>query len=97
MPLGVCLNVNIPKIKYELIKGIKICRQARANWVEEIDERHDPGGHPYYWLTGKFENYDKGKKDTDVWALENNYVSVVPTQFDLTAHTAIEKIAEWKM
>jgi len=97
LPLGVCLNVNIPKIKYDLIKGIKICRQARANWVEEIEERHDPGGHPYYWLTGKFENYDKGKKDTDVWALENNYVSVVPTQFDLTAHTAIDKIAEWKM
>jgi 5'-nucleotidase len=97
LPLGVCLNVNIPKIKYELIKGIKICRQARANWVEEIDERLDPGGHPYYWLTGKFENYDKGKKDTDVWALENNYVSVVPTQFDLTAHTAIKKITEWKM
>ncbi len=97
LPLGVCLNVNIPKIKYELIKGIRVCRQARANWVEEIDERLDPGGHPYYWLTGKFENYDKGKKDTDVWALENNYVSVVPTQFDLTAHKAIAGIAEWKM
>lgn len=97
LPLGVCLNVNIPKLKYELIKGIKVCRQARANWVEEIDERHDPSGHPYYWLTGKLENYDKGKKDTDVWALENNYVSVVPTQFDMTAHKTIDEIAEWKM
>jgi len=97
LPLGVCLNVNIPKLKYELIKGIKICRQARANWVEEIDERTDPSGHPYYWLTGKLENYDEGKKDTDIWALKNNYVSVVPTQFDLTAHDAIEGITKWKM
>jgi 5'-nucleotidase len=97
LPSGVCLNVNIPKLDYELIKGIKVCRQARANWVEEIDERKDPSGHAYYWLTGKFENYDAGKTDTDVWALENGYVSVVPTQFDLTAHKAIEQIANWEM
>lgn len=97
LPLGVCLNVNIPKLKYELIKGIKVCRQARANWVEEFDERVDPSGHPYFWLTGKFDNYDAGKTDTDVWALENNYVSVVPTQFDMTAHKSIKAIADWKM
>ena len=97
LPLGVCLNVNIPKLKFELIKGIKVCRQAKANWVEEFDERQDPSGHPYYWLTGKFDNYDAGKKDTDVWALENNYVSIVPTQFDMTAHKAIKEIADWKM
>jgi 5'-nucleotidase len=97
LPLGVCLNVNIPKLDYELIKGIKVCRQAKANWVEEIEERKDPSGHPYYWLTGKFENYDEGKTDTDVWALQNNYVSVVPTQFDLTAHNTIKQIADWKM
>lgn len=97
LPLGVCLNVNIPKLKYELLKGIKVCRQARANWVEEFDERVDPSGHPYFWLTGKFDNYDAGKKDTDVWALENNYVSVVPTQFDMTAHKSIKAITDWKM
>ena len=97
LPKGVCLNVNIPKLKSELIKGIKVCRQAKANWVEQFDERHDPGGHPYYWLTGKFENFDKGQNDTDVWALENNYVSVVPTQFDMTAHKAIKEIEKWKL
>ena len=95
LPLGVCLNVNIPKLKYELIKGIKVCRQAKANWVEEFDERVDPSGQPYFWLTGKFDNYDKGKKDTDVWALENNYVSIVPTQFDMTAHQSIKEIGSW--
>jgi 5'-nucleotidase len=96
LPKGVCLNVNIPKLKYDQIKGIKICRQARANWIEELDERHDPAGKQYFWLTGKFDNYDAGKKDTDVWALDNGYVSVVPTQFDLTAHPAIKVLAKWK-
>jgi 5'-nucleotidase len=97
LPKDVCLNVNIPKGKYDELKGIKVCRQARANWIEELDERHDPSGRPYYWLTGKFENYDAGKKDTDVWAIENNYVSVVPVQFDMTAHTAIKEIQKYKL
>lgn len=97
MPKGVCLNVNIPKVKFDLIKGIKICRQARANWIEELDERKDPSGKTYFWLTGRFDNYDKGKKDTDVWALENQYVSIVPTQFDMTAHHSIKEIEKWKL
>jgi len=89
LPEGVCLNVNIPKTKKnEKIKGIKICRQAKANWEEEFDERKDPNGRTYYWLTGKFVNYDKGE-DTDERALENHFVSVVPVQYDVTAHHAI--------
>jgi 5'-nucleotidase len=96
LPKDVCLNVNIPMSKKDEIKGVKICRQARANWVEELDERHDPSGKPYFWLTGKFENYDKGHKDTDVWALDNNYVSVVPVQFDMTAHHAIKELGKLK-
>ncbi len=78
-----CLNVNIPKGELASIKGIKICRQAYAKYDEEFDERKDPNGRRYYWLTGVFVNFDKGK-DTDVWALKHNYVSVVPVQFDLT-------------
>ena len=89
MPKETCLNVNIPKLHYSQIKGLKVCRQARANWVEEFDERKDPSGNPYFWLTGKFIDYDKGKTDTDVWAVENGYVSVVPVQFDLTAYSAM--------
>lgn len=77
------LNVNIPAAKKELIKGIKICKQAYAKYEEDFDERKDPQGKKYYWLTGKFINFDKSS-DTDVWALKNNYVSVVPVQFDLT-------------
>ena len=89
---GVCLNVNIPKrIKGEEIKGLKVCRQADANWQEEFEERTDPKGRTYYWLTGKFVNYDKGT-DTDEWALANHYVSVVPVQFDVTAHSSLASV-----
>ena len=82
------LNVNIPDLPVDRLNGIKICRQAVAKWEEEYTERNDPAGRPYYWLTGKFVNYDKGE-DTDEWALSNGYVSVVPVQYDLTAHHAI--------
>ena len=88
MPEGVALNVNIPAKTAEEIKGIKICRQARAKWQEDFEERIDPNGRPYFWLAGKFINMDKGT-DTDVYALEHNYISVVPAVFDLTAHHVI--------
>jgi 5'-nucleotidase len=92
-----CLNVNIPKGEEKLIKGIKICRQAYAKYEEEFDERKDPHGRRYYWLTGEFINFDKGK-DTDVWALKNNFVSVVPVQFDLTNHLLKTKLEKnWKL
>lgn len=88
-----CLNVNIPAVDEPLLKGLKVCRQAYAKYEEEFDERLDPSGKKYYWLTGAFINFDKGK-DTDVWALKNNYVSVVPVQFDLTNHELKEKLAQ---
>lgn len=90
------LNVNIPAVEESLIKGIKICRQAYAKYEEAFVERKDPHGKKYYWLTGEFVNFDKGK-DTDVWALANNYVSVVPIQFDLTNYEVKKKIENWKL
>jgi 5'-nucleotidase len=77
------LNVNIPIASVDEIKGIKICRQAYAKYEEDFIEREDPHGRKYYWLTGEFVNFDECN-DTDVWALANKYVSVVPVQFDLT-------------
>ena len=94
IPNGVVLNVNIPAVKKSEIKGIKICRQARAYWVEEFDKRTNPMGLDYYWLTGKFVNEDKGE-DTDEWALSQGYISIVPTKFDLTAHHAIQRLNSW--
>lgn len=88
LPENTLLNVNIPSLPPSKIKGIKICRQANAKWKEEFDHRKDPNGRDYYWLTGKFINFDTGN-DTDEYALSKGYVSVVPVQFDFTAHHAI--------
>lgn len=96
LPEDVVLNVNFPKHEKGEIKGIKICRQAKAHWVEEFDKRKNPQGKEYYWLTGEFINQDKGF-DTDEYALENSYVSVVPVQFDLTAHHAIQTLNKWNL
>lgn len=91
------LNVNFPAVGQDLIKGVKICRQAYAKYEEDFLERNDPNGRLYYWLTGQFVNFDDGT-DTDVWALENNYVSVVPVQFDLTNYILKSKLEEtWKL
>jgi 5'-nucleotidase len=95
LPEGVILNVNFPKLKEYEIKGIKVCRQAKAFWKEEFDKRKTPQGKDYYWLTGEFINQDKGE-DTDEWALANGYISIVPVQFDLTAHHAIQKLNTYK-
>ncbi|MCX6315801.1 MAG: 5'/3'-nucleotidase SurE [Bacteroidetes bacterium] len=90
------LNVNIPAVAPELLKGYKICKQAYAKYEEDFIERNDPHGRHYYWLTGEFVNFDKGK-DTDVWALANNYISVVPVQFDLTNYVLKAKLEKlWK-
>lgn len=94
LPRGICLNVNIPKATDQPYKGIKICRQANANWEEEFDARTDPRGRHYYWLTGTFVNYDHGQ-DTDEWALSQHYISVVPVQSDVTAHNMLQTLNSW--
>ena len=96
LPKGTVLNVNFPKLKENEIKGIKICRQAKAIWMEKFDKRKTPQGKDYYWLTGEFVNEDKGE-DTDEWALEQGYVSIVPVQFDMTAHHAIQQLNTWDL
>jgi 5'-nucleotidase len=92
LPNGVCLNVNFPKLTSDEIKGLKVCRQAKANWVEDFEERHDPHGMPYYWLTGKFVNFEPEAEDTDEWALKNGFATIVPTLHDLTAHNYINHL-----
>ncbi len=94
IPKDVVLNVNIPALKESDIKGIRICRQAKSYWIEEFDKRKNPLGQEYYWLTGKFIDKDKGE-DTDEWALKNGFISIVPVEFDLTAHSAIKDLNQW--
>ena len=93
IPKGIVLNVNIPNLKKEEIKGIKVCRQANAKWEENFDERTNPHGKKYYWLTGYFNNMDSGD-DADETALADGYISIVPVKFDLTAHEHLKHLRE---
>jgi len=97
LPKGIALNVNFPPKRNESIQGIRVCRQANAKWVEDFDQRYDPNGRRYFWMAGNFVNFDKGE-DNDEWAIANNYISVVPCQFDLTAHQSIPILNEdWEI
>ena len=93
---GIVLNINFPDLAKKDIKGLRVCRQANANWVEKFDKRQSPMGRNYYWLTGEFINQDKGE-DTDEWALKEGYISVVPVQFDSTAHQYLKELKTWDL
>ena len=95
-PPDICLNVNVPKLPLNEIKGMKVCRQANAFWEDRFEERLDPLGEKYYWLTGEFKDQEQAE-DTDMAALKNGYISIVPTQFDMTAHHAISQINKWEL
>ena len=96
MPKGVCLNVNIPKVPKGELKGIQICRQAHAFWEDRFDKRMDPFNKPYYWLTGDFVDQESAD-DTDLYWIDKGFVSVVPTQFDMTAYSALDDLKNWKL
>jgi 5'-nucleotidase len=91
---AVCLNINAPVGE---IKGIKVARQCDGRWTKEYEKYIDPHGRPYYWLTGEFENYEPLATDTDEWALNNGYVSVVPVSIDMTAHSMIGALRSWSL
>ncbi len=88
-------NVNIPNIPTAEIRGVKVCRQAKGYWTEKFIEHKDPTGKPYYWLTGAFHCPDT-KDDTDIWALDNHYVSLVPILNDRTEHNSIESLSSFE-
>ena len=93
---GICLNVNIPVGKENELKGIKVCRQTDGYWQEEFDKRIDPGKQEYYWLTGYFSNSEPLADDTDEWALQNKFVSVVPIRIDFTSYSRMKELKKWK-
>ncbi len=82
LPTKTCLNVNFPDGSN--LKGVKVCRQASGEWVEEFEKRTDPHGGTYYWLTGYFKDHEPEAADTDEWAVKNGYISVVPCKTDIT-------------
>jgi 5'-nucleotidase len=96
LPEGICLNVNIPNVPYDEIKGTKLCRQAKGLWKEEFVKRVDPHQGEYYWLTGYYLNLEEDSEDTDEYALAHNFVSLVPIQIDLTGYSAFPAIKTWQ-
>ncbi len=93
LPSFTCLNVNIPKGKP---KGIKVCRQAHGKWVEEFEKRTDPHGREYHWLSGYFRNFEEESTETDIHALENNFVAIVPVSVDMTCYKTLDELQNWK-
>ncbi|MEY4658762.1 MAG: 5'/3'-nucleotidase SurE [Crocinitomicaceae bacterium] len=93
---SVCLNVNVPKLSQKEIKGIQVCKQAHAYWADRFERRKDQFGRDYFWLTGEFADVDQ-RPDTDLQALKNGYVSVVPTHFDLTSYETLQEMNNWNL
>ena len=93
---GVCLNVNIPVMSAEKVKGFRVCRQNKGSWREEFEKRTDPRGSEYFWLTGYFHNDEPEATDTDEWALTNGYISIVPIKVDFTDYNEISRLKVWE-
>ncbi len=94
LPEGTLLNVNVPDLPKEKIKGLKLTCQGKSKWEEEYEERHDPYGKNYYWLKGFLTNTDIDES-ADQYALRKGFVSVTPVHFDLTDYQAFADMKSW--
>lgn len=87
-----CLNINVPAIAADAIRGIRVCRQTGGFWREHFVRHTDPRGREYFWLTGEFVNTEPDAEGTDEWAMKQGYVAVVPVQVDMTDHRRLAEI-----
>ena len=94
LPEGVLLNVNVPYLKEDELKGYMITRQGLRVYRDELDSRKDPRGKPYYWIGGQFPT-GVLEEGTDYGAIKAGYVSITPLQLDLTAREAMEELKKW--
>jgi len=95
LPEGVVLNVNVPYLREEELKGYMITRQGLRVYRDALDQRLDPRGRPYYWIGGEAPT-GVDEQGTDVGALLQGYVSITPLQLDLTHYMAMEVLKGWK-
>ena len=93
---GTLLNINIPNVAENEIKGVKITKQGKSYWDDDFEIRSDPNGRDYYWLTGKMVITDESN-DFDIIAIKENYVSITPLHYDLTDYQSYEEIKNWKI
>jgi len=91
LPRGTLLNVNIPALPADKIKGVAITRMSRAGYDEKFEKRYDPRGQVYYWISGRIDDTDN-LPGTDINAVRNGYVSVTPLHYDLTEYQIVEQL-----
>jgi len=96
LPEGVSLNVNVPAIPRDQIKGAVVTRQGKSRVIETFDKRVDPRNNAYYWLAGEM-TFNEAEPGTDAEMVAENYISITPIHFDLTNFPALEKLKEWKI
>ncbi len=95
LPQGVILNVNVPYLPKDELKGFAITRQGLRVYRDELDSRLDPRGRPYYWIGGEAPT-GVIEEGTDFGALNAGCVSITPLQLDLTHYKAVEALKKWK-
>ena len=93
LPKGVCLNINFPLV--DEFKGVRVCRMSHGTWDREVSRYHHPRGYDYWWMVGHYQNDEPQATDTDRWALDNGYISIVPEQVDVTAYAALDALRKW--
>jgi len=96
LPPGVLLNVNVPNIPQEQIRGVRVTRQGEAKFLDHYDRRVDPRNHVYYWLCGSIQSPDPDT-DTDAFAIAANYISVTPIHYDLTNYGMLDTLRQWPL
>ncbi len=84
------LNVNVPAIPEDQIKGVAVTRQGQARLMEQFEKRIDPRENVYYWLAGETQISDREDAGTDFLALRNCMISITPIYYDMTRHDALE-------
>lgn len=94
LPPDTLLNVNIPPLSKEEVKGIQITRQGKGRYEEFFEKRIDPMNRTYFWLGGKRLFLDTDD-DVDEVAIQNHYVTVTPLQCDLTSYKMLDELKKW--
>jgi len=98
LPPGTALNVNIPNLPEEKVRGVKFTRQSKSRFAERFERREDPRKQSYYWqLVENIVPELEYEDDVDIKALANGYISITPLHHDMTNLHALEYIRSWKL
>jgi 5'-nucleotidase len=94
LPPGTTLNVNVPAVPEEELRGVRVTRQGRSTWDDFFDVRRDPGNREYFWLTGRMNVIDTDP-ETDQVAVQEKVISITPIQYNLTDARQVEHMRGW--